>query len=159
MSNTRLPYDTKAYESKVKMSTHPNEKKMQRQEAEDLYCLPNVKGNPGNCLPFDSKQVHIESFLMNRTNPLQKYDNASTCNDNICVNQNEKIAKLDNCTDFENCNSLVSHPRSDYRELSTSHILFATQSVNDINRVDDRMSVDSRRMVSDIHKRFYPKRC
>ena len=157
MSNTRLPYDTEAYESKVKMSTHPNEKKMKKPE--DLYCLPNIKGNPGNCLPFDTKQVHIESFLTNRTSPLQKYDNASTCTDNVCVDQTEKIAKLDNCTDFENTNSLVSHPRSDYRELSTSHILFATHSVNDINRVDDRLSIDSRRIVSDIHKRYYPKRC
>lgn len=159
MSLTRLPYDDKAYKQRVRMSTYPNTKKLRTPEG--LHCFPDISiKNPTNWIPFDTKQVHIEGFLTNRDIPLKKYDNVSSCETNSnCMEVNQKVCNLKECNGLENVNSLVENPRSDFRELSTTDILFATKGLNSDNRVDDRLSIDSRRIVSDIHKRFYPKRC
>ena len=160
MSLTRLSYDEEAYEQKIKMSTHANTKLLKKPEK--LHCLPKLSiNNPGNWMRFDSKQAHIESFLTNRDLQLSKYDNVNTCTgNNTCVYENENISKLDEyCCNLENVNSLVLNPRSNFRELSTTDRVFATKNLNEENRIDDRLYIDSRRIVSDINKRYYPKKC
>jgi hypothetical protein len=137
------------------MTTNPEK---HQKKPEMLKCFPNVSINtPGNCLPFDTQQVQTESFLTNRDSTLRQYDNVSTCTEDICQT-NKTIEGLDQCNNLRINHSLLSQPRSESREMSTTHILFSNYMVNEGNKVNDRISIDSRRVVSDILKKHYPSK-
>ena len=156
MSSTRLPYDDSVYSSYIKQSTGNTHYRISETFTRDLSCYPDVsRGHPSNFINHDKEQVEIENKLSNRDTPVQKYYEHQSSVDSKPVVSGTNVPNM--CEGFISSNSLLTHPKSEYRDLSTENYNKTYLERNPQDVVPDYISHfgnNSRKIAIDNFKKF-----
>ena len=110
MSSTRQSYDDSSFTRYVNQSTKPGKEMLRTDGVHKLACYPDVSaGHPTNFVDFDADQVRVENALSNRT-PQAQRGGTDTKKDTVIPPTCDKLVSH---------NTLLTHPKSAYRGLST----------------------------------------
>jgi len=154
MSSTRLPYDENTYSSYVQQSVKNGDLKTNIINNMPLKCYPNVSiGHPSNCTPLNDI-VAVENDLSNRDRKKKKYlENINNFETNL------KNSIPDNCNNYQS-NSLLTHPKSNYRDLSTEQFNYDFPPIppqNHYTNFQNNIGINSRKLTIDIYEKFKNK--
>jgi len=151
MSSTRLPYDDKTYSSYVNQSTQNSQIRTDIINNMPLQCYPSVSiGHPSNCTPLNTI-IEVENDLSNRDRKKEKYlEN----NQNFQTTTPNNIP--DTCGNYQS-NSLLTHPKSNYRGLSTEEYNYDFPQIppqNHYTNFQNNIGINSRKLSIDIYEKL-----
>lgn len=139
MSSTRLPYDDGMYSNYVKQSTGGHNYMLNPSYNEQIKCYPDgVVGHPSNFVLYDSNQADIENELSNRTIKNEKYrSNGHKSPIGTSTSSVVKNLPSERCTNLYSHNTLLTNPKSNYRNLSLEKFHFDYLNMNPQNHYTD----------------------
>jgi hypothetical protein len=167
MSSSRLSYDVTSYDASIKKSTDPL--------AYHLAGFGNK--NCGSCFPDASimypkeyndasnpteSVIEVENVLSNRDWKNDKKQFGSH-QDTFQALAREKKFGLPGCSTpaMRSSNSLLTNPRSSYRELSTEHLVFIGNPIYPQDYIPNARvpgSVSSRDVAVDLYRKIVDKK-
>ena len=129
-NSSRLSYDTTSYDASVKKSTEPMSYFMDSYRYRNCdVCYPEMPYiYPQQYNSTSEAHVDIENTLSSRDHKSDKKQPGGTSDNDVF---REKVLKYQNnfnlksCDTFHSNNSLLTNPKSDYRALSTQHLVFS----------------------------------
>jgi len=151
MSSTRLPYDENIYSSYVDQSIKNVDFRTNAVNNMPLQCYPNVSvGHPGNCTPLNTI-VEVENDLSNRDRKKEKYL------ENIKNFETKLKTDIPNTCNNYQSNSLLTHPKSDFRGLSTEEYSYDFPQIppqNHYTNFQNNIGINSRKLTIDIYEKL-----